>query len=252
MELAPIIYHPLMEEEKSVSGWTKCTIDYIHSNRSKVDKLIRSIAASLSKKAIQSADVEDIISEITLYLYKSDDYNISKAVERSNSGNVVSIEGYINSCIKFCVIRYMTTSYKLEKNILREKVDNDGRELSLFDIIPDECIEAEFENLLMDLYSYCKLYENMRYKYGHDIYLIFYIRLITLNDKSNDSYREVMNILGISKKELALIEKKAAEDEVLINLAKAISHTSIDEAIETIEQFVYSADNIKEVIYYMC
>ena len=105
MSLSNLVYSPLKEEEKQLAGWSKATIDYVLNNKTKVQTSIRGIAKSLNK-VLQKTDVDDAYMEILHYLYQSDDYNISKAYERSNNvGSIVSLDGYVHSCIKYCVIR---------------------------------------------------------------------------------------------------------------------------------------------------
>lgn len=246
------MYCPFMEEAQSVSGWSKSTIDYISNNKSKVVKIIRGIAKGRSRKILQTADIEDIYSEILMYLYKCDDYNISKAIERSNNGTVVSFEGYINSCIKFCVIRYLTNSYNISKEHVKGYVNEDGKELSIFNIVSDDRSMSEFDSILYDLRQQCKLCEHIRYRYGPDMYLMWYIRLLTLVNGKNEIYKDVLNILGISKKELTKIEKRSKEDEVMINLARAINKAGIAESINILEEYVHSAPKIKEVVSRLC
>ena len=248
MKLEMLVYSPLMEEEQSVCGWGKQTIDYINDNRNKVIKTIRGVAKSISKQPLQTPDVEDIYSEILLYLYKSDDYNLSKAIERSSSGSIVSLEGYINSCIKFCVIRYLTTAYKIDKDVMRESIDSDGKELSIFDTISDEQSTSEFDKIFFDLEQQCKSCEHIRYKYGPDIYLLWYVRILTMSEGLNEVFKDILSILGVTKKELVGIEKKSADDEVMANFAKAISNWGVDKSIEVLERYVYSAPRVREVI----
>ena len=248
MKLEALVYSPLLEEEQSVVGWSKQTIEYINDNRSKVNQTIRGIAKSISKQPLQTPDVEDIYMEILLYLHKSDDYNLSKAIERSSSGSIVSLEGYINSCIKFCVIRYLTTAYKIDKDVMRENIDSEGKELSIFDTISDENSSSEFEKIFCDLEQQCKACESIRYKYGPDIYMLWYVRILTMSEGLTDVFRDILNMLGVTKKELVGIEKKSANDEVMTNFAKAISNLGIDRSLRILEQYVYSAPRIKEVI----
>lgn len=247
MNLQLLVYSPLIEEEQSVSGWSKSTIDYINQNRSKVIKTVKGIAKSISKQTLQVADIEDIYSEILMYLYKCDDYNLSKAIERSSSGSIVSLEGYVNSCIKYCVIRYITTAYKVDKETVREYTDKDGKELSIFDTISD-AKASDFENLMFDLDQQCKISEHIRYKYGPDIYLIWYVRLLTMSNGTEEAYKDILNVLGVSKKELLNIEKSAYQDDIMKNFAKSISNSGIDKSINILEEYVYSANKIKEVV----
>ena len=49
MRLSDISYSPLKEEEKSLTGWSKTTIDYVLKNKSKVKSSIRGISKNLNK-----------------------------------------------------------------------------------------------------------------------------------------------------------------------------------------------------------
>lgn len=247
MNLQLLVYSPLKEEEQSLSGWCKSTIDYIEANRNRVVRTIKGIAKNISKQNLQSADVEDIYSEILMYLYKCDDYNIEKAIDRSSSGTIVSLEGYVNSCVKYCVIRYITTAYKVDKETVREYTDRDGKELSIFDTISDSKV-ADFERLIYSMDQQCKMSEHIRYKYGPDIYMIWYVRLLTMSNGQEETYKDILDVLGISKKELLSIERNAYQDDIMKNFAKSISNSGIDESISILEKYVYSAQKIKEVV----
>ncbi|MBO5389802.1 MAG: hypothetical protein J6A59_17040 [Lachnospiraceae bacterium] len=248
MSLSNLVYSPLKEEEKQLAGWSKATIDYVIANKSKVHTSIRGIAKSLNK-IMQKTDVEDAYMDILNYLYQSDDYNISKAYERSNNvGVIVSLEGYVHSCIKFCVIRYVTNSFNSEKVIVRDSIkDDDGKELSLFDTIPDAKSDG-FTEFGYQLDTICKAYESQRYQFGPDIFQIWFIRLQTMINNKNDSYKDILAILGISKKDISIIEKEANVDGAMISIAKAITLIGIEEAVEIIRNYTYAADKIQRVI----
>lgn len=243
-----LIYSPLKEEEKSLVGWSKATIDYVTHNKSKVESSIRGIAKKLNKM-IQRSDVDDIYMEILNYLYTCDDYNVSKAYERSkNAGAIVSLEGYVHSCIKFCVIRYVTKSYEVEKNHVRETIkDNDGKELSLFDTIPDKKNES-YTDIGYQLDAICKAFESQRYEFGPDLFQIWFIRLQTMINNKNDKYKEILEILGVSKKDMLNIERKLDTEGPMISIAKAVSLIGIEEAIKIISGYTYSASKIQKVI----
>ena len=249
MGIELLVYCPPMEEgNEDVTGWEKETIEYVSSHRSKIYAQIRGIAKSLRKHNLQTTDVEDIYSDILMYLYNCDDYNISKAIERSSTSTIVSLEGYLNSCIRCCVMRHCTTMYKEEGERVRDiYTDDDGKELSIFDSIADTRSTDHIEVVLYDLESLCKSYEIARYKYGPDIYLIWYIRLLTLST-NNNLYKDILNILGISKKELSNIEKNAAEDELITTFAKAVNLAGVDKAISIIRPYIFSANKIDKTI----
>lgn len=248
MSLSNLVYSPLKEEDKQLAGWSKSTIDYVLKHKTRVQNSIRGIAKSLNKM-LQKTDVEDVYMEILDYLYSSDDYNISKAYERSsNVGTIVSLEGYVHSCIKFCVIRYVTNSFSSEKNLVHESIkDEDGKELSLFDTIPDSS-DSQYNDFCYQLDTICKAYESQRYQFGPDIFQIWFIRLQTMINNKNDRYKEILSILGISKKDISLIEQKADTDGAMISIAKAVTLIGVDEAVDIIRKYTYSADKIQKVI----
>lgn len=251
MGLETLVYSPLFEDcTPDLTGWSKETVDYIIENQKKVYRSIRGIAKGLNKNMLQTADVEDIYSEILMYCYQYDDYNINKAIERSSTGMIVSLEGYVHNCIKFCVMRHLTQMYATEKETVREGIKSeDGKELSIFDTIEDGKSTENYDDLMYDLASLCRHCESIRYKYGPDIYLIWYVRLLTISeDKDTNAFKELLNILGISKKDIAIINEKSIEDELVLSFAKCISLTGIDESISIIEKYVYSADKIREAV----
>lgn len=250
MGIEMLVYCPPMEEgNEDVTGWDKETIEYVASHKSKIYTQIRGIAKNIRKHNLQNSDVEDIYSEVLMYLYNCDDYNISKAIERSNSNNIVSLEGYLNVCIKYCVVRYCTTMYKEEKEIVHDVIsDDDGKELSILDNIADNRSNDHMDTIMYDLESLCRSCEAIRYKYGPDIYLVWYIRLLTLNKQNNDLYKDILSILGISKKELSNIEKYATEDELMTTFAKAVDISGIDGALKVIRPYVFSAKLIEETV----
>lgn len=248
MDLSGLVYAPLKEEEKQLAGWSKSTIDYVMENKTKVFKAIRGIAKGRGK-VLQKADVEDIYIEIVQYMYHCDDYNIEKAIERSSrEGVIVSLEGYVHSCIKFCVIRYITEQYKNEKHTVRDSIkDEDGKELSLLDTIKDDKID-DFTAMTFDLAEMCKAYECQRYSFGPDIFLIWFVRLQTLLKNKTDTYKDILNILGISKKEISQVEKRVARNDVMTSLARAITATGIEKSSDIIRGYTYYADRIEEII----
>jgi hypothetical protein len=248
VNLSDLVYCGLKEEEKQLAGWSKSTIDYVLTHKTRVNATIRGIAKGLNK-IMQKTDIEDVYMEIIDYLYTCDDYNVSKAYERSsNAGVIVSLEGYVHSCIKYCVIRYVTNSFNTEKNLVRDTInDDEGKEMSLFDTIADKR-EAGYNDFGYDLNTICKAYESQRYVFGPDIFQIWFVRLQTILNNKGDRYKDVLTILGISKKDIAIIEKKTNYDDAMLSIARAVTLIGIEEAVEVIRNYTYSADKIQRVI----
>lgn len=248
--MGTLVYAPLMEQStEDCSGWSKETIAYIKEkkNKRKIERQIRGIAKGL-RRNIQSSDVDDIFSEVVLYMYRSDDYNISKAIERSNSNSIVSIEGYINSCVKYCVIRYCANLNRRDRTVVSDRVYNgdDDKEVSLFDTIPDAKADITLDTMIYDLETICRSCECIRYRYGPDIFLVWYVRLLTM-DKKSKLYEEILDILGVNKFDLINIDN-SSEDEIMRSFAKAISLYGAEEAKRVIEPYVYSADLIRKTV----
>ncbi len=250
MNLELLLYSPLLEEQDtSVKGWSKATIEYLSKNKSKVISVIRNAAGKSGHQYFQNADIEDIYSEALMYFYVSDDYNLSKAIERSSRGTIGTLEGYINSCVRFCVMRNLDKRRKVDKYIAADTIINqEGVPLSLLETIPDKQSEAEIDGVLIDLDQQCKMCEHLRYKYGLDIYQMWYIRLLTMVEGLDEDYGDIMNILGINKSEITSMKKKSYQDEMMLGFAEAISKTGIDESIIILENYVYSAHHLKKAI----
>lgn len=248
MSLSDYVYGPLKEEEKQFAGWSKSTIEYVLSHKTKVQNSIRGIAKR-HNKILQKTDVEDAYMEILHYFYSSDDYNISKAFECSkNDGGIVSFESYVYKCIKFCVKRYITDSFNIEKGLVRDNIsDEDGKELSIFDTIPDNS-DSKYSDFCYQLDAVCKAYESQRYEFGPDIFQIWFIRLQTIINNKNERYKEILSILGISKKDISIIEQKADTDGAMLSIAKAITLIGVDDSVDIIRKYTYSADKIQQVV----
>ena len=250
MSLEVLMYSPLMEEgTEKVAGWEKETIAYVTKYKSKVYAQIRGIAKGLRKRPLQVTDVDDLYQQIVEYLHRSDDYNIDKAIERSSTNTIVSLEGYLNTCIKCCVQRFCTSLNKEERETVHDSyTDDSGKELSLFDTIADETAADNLDRLFFNLSELCASYESCRYKYGPDIYMITYIRLKTLQDSTDRMYHQLLGVLGINKKELGIVLRKSSEDDLLTTLVRAINTTGSRKAVDILRGYVFSANKIDDVI----
>jgi len=246
-ELSQILYSELKEEDKALTGWSKSTVDYILNHRTRICNTIRGIAKGLTK-ILQKADVENIYQEVLMYMHTCDDYNISKACERSSNGDVVSLEGYVHSCVKYCVIRYVTKQFDHEKNEVSEVTkDEDGKELSKFDTIVDINTQG-FDDYCYEIKEVCRSSEHERYQFGPDIFQIWYVRLLTMIYNKEDKYIDILTVLGVSKADIANIHKAKDYDGAMLSIARAVSIVGIESAVDIIREYTYSADKIKRVV----
>lgn len=253
MSLAGVIYSPLKEDTEQLVGWDKQTIDYITKNKSSIYNTIRAFGKG-NNKLLQRTDIDDIYMEVLEYAYKNDDYNITKAVELSNSDNVVSLTGYIHSFIKYIVIKYISDKYEEESKIIDNEIkDSDNDAVDIFDIIPDKKANANSEEYVIDklneLDSICSSYESQRYEYGIDIFQIWFIRLTTMHYNKQEHYEDIIESLGINKSDIGNFHRRTNVDDVMLSIAKAITIIGIEEAISVLRKYTYGANKIEKVIY---
>lgn len=250
MSMELLVYSPLMEDEtENITGWDKDTIRLCIDCKSKVHRQIRGAAKGLGKANLSHTDLEDIYEELLMYLYKSDDYNLNKALERSKTDQMVTLEGYINTCIKYCVTRHCTSSYKEEKMVVHDTgmTDDDGKEYSLLGNIPDNRPVDDMETVMYDLDNICKTFEGQRYRgQDTDIYQIWFIKLLT-EGKPQGTYLKILDILDISKKELGMI-RSSDNEGIMSAFARAIRVCGTDRAREILRKYVYGAKQIEDVV----
>lgn len=250
MGIEVLIYSPLMEDDsESVTGWEKDTIRLCLDSKSKIYKQIRGAAKGLGKITLSHSDLEDIYEELLMYLYKSDDYNLNKALERSRTDQMVTLEGYINTCIKYCVARHCTTSYKEDKIVLHDNgsTDDDGKEYSLLNNIPDTRPLDDMDTVMYDLENLCRTCEGQRYMgQDTDIYQVWFIKLLT-EGMPQDTYLRILDILDISKKELSSI-RTSDNDGMMAAFAHAIHICGTDRAKQIIRKYVFGAKQIEDTI----
>lgn len=245
-----LVYSPLLEEgSDNQVGWDKSTVDFIIKNRSKVYRQIKGIAKKY-RRDVQQADVEDMYMDILQYIYHASDYDINKAYENSGDNSVLSLEGYLNVCINLCVLRFCVSLNEIDKYVVHDRVLKDGEfEFSLLDNATDKDSLERIEQVMYDLDELCKSTEPFRYKYGVDIYMVWFIRLLSLGESDSKSYQSVLSLLGVSKKDLSIIKKASSDDEdIMSSFARAISIIGVDRAIPIIRKYVYCADKIEAVM----
>lgn len=245
-----LIYSPLMEEEiEHVKSWNKLTVDYAAQNKGKIYGLLRSMSRSMIKRNIQPSDLDDIYSSFLMYLYNCDDYNLDKACENSNGTGYVSFETYLKICLKYCIIRYFSNLNKAEFGRVRDYVSRDGKEVSIFESIPDIRSSEQMEKSWYDLEEICQGSEYKRYRYGPDIYMVWFIRLLTYSAKE-DLYKTVLEVLGVGKRDLLGITEKSREDDddIMLTFATAVQFAGMDKSIKILREYVYGAEIIEKVI----
>lgn len=244
-----LVYSPLIEEDIQDDGWGKSTISYATQYKTKCLQSIRGISRGFGK-TLQKAELEDLYSGLIVYLYGTEDYDVSKAVERSSKeGSIVSLEGYVHSCIRYYILRQLNQVDKKQPHTVPEsQKDTDGKEVSLFDRIASDTSQERFEDYDYNLKDICELYEPKRYAYGADLFQIWFIRLLTMKYNKNDLFVEIMNVLGISKKDINFLSKLSNTEETMNSFARAITISGVDKAIDILRHYTFSADKLESVI----
>lgn len=256
VSLAEVLHCPLVEEVViNDAGWDKASIQWAISNRDRLISLLQKLADS-SKQAITYYDVEDIYEQLLLQLYRSNDYDIGIAQERSKTGEIVTIEAYVCFQAKCCFNRFSSDTYKITKNIVKDFVntDDEDKDLSPLDLCSDERNESEFEDLLYDIEESCQQYQAYRYILGVDIYELLYMRLISYNCKTknpNEFFNELLDIKGITPRELQTIStnKDDIDEDILPTLLKSIKVAGLEKATQILEKYVYCANSYKSYAY---
>lgn len=230
-------YSPLLEDDVP-NAWEKSTVLWVIKNEKKVRNLIN----KFGNGNVQEADVSDIYMEIITYFYQSSDYDIDKAIDLSHSDKPVSLAKYVSSCIKYCVIRHVAGvkhRYEIEKHDIE-----DSDTLSLVDLTVSK-EQIEVERTLDDILS---SNTHMRYMYGTDMFQVLFIQLLCRKyDKDEVKTEEIFSTLGITESVLNKFDTYT-EDGPIVEIARAIVKMSIDDALEILERYVYSANNIKRAI----
>ena len=236
-----LTYSNMLEiPEVENNDWEKRTVQYILKNYNKVRKTVRFMGKGLSEYQI-----DDIMSDVVLYFKDAGDYDIERAYNEVTD-TYLSLEGYISVGIKHCIQRYKTEVYGHEKNVVHSTVISEDGEKDIFDTIQDRSSLDEMNNIGYDLGSALKSIRCMRYRYGIDIYMLIYIRLLTKN-KSN-MYFNILEALGISKRELAETERKLSRETDMQCLVKAICLNESADIISEIEKYVYGCNQLKEAV----
>lgn len=244
-----LAYSELKESEMNEAGWDKSTIEYSLKNESKIISIIRSMLRKKGRESMCDADVDAIYSNVLMYFYGASDYDMEKAYEKSHNDNIVTLEGYVHSCIKCCVLRYITGEYGYNASTVMDSVKSEeGDDISLFDSISsDEKVDVNIR-----LEELCEMYTSERYKYGVDIFEMLYVMVIigSMNEhdeRESDNIESVLNVLGLDKSAIKGCISKSEEtnDNILNEISTAITKIGYSESEQILRKYVYSPDLIR-------
>ena len=254
LDFSEFIFQPLkVDEEQSKCGWDKQTVRYYYTHAQKIKKMIFNNAKMFNRPQLQREDVEDVYQDLGNLLYRSDDYDLDKACDFTGNGDIIPIEVYISSCIKTCVQKFCQHKQGIDKHEQQERVfeDSDGKQSSQFDFVEDTTARHDFFRIDYDLRKLCEQYECYRYKFGCDMFQLIYVRLLLIADgryQDEKVYDSIMTILGVSKKQLAAVEKRQYQNDIFIQILKAANEIGFKNAVDILEEFVYGARDIKQAV----
>lgn len=226
-----LAYSALKEtDDIETEGWHKDTINYVTEKRDEIMKYIRSLLKWMSNVNFAN-DAEDIYYETLLYLYKCKDYSVEEAVEYGRN-TPISLEQYVNICIRYCIRRHISEYFKREKGLIREEIWTGEEYGSIFDLIPDR--SDPYENVGTDLKAALKALEPKRYLYKTDIYQLLFIRLLTIENDEN--YERVLEVLDIKD---TLRHSEMENDKDVLMAVKAIALAGRETSLKELRPYVY-------------
>ena len=243
--LEEILYCPLQgDDTDDVEGWEKRTIAYVMSHEQSVKRFIRGIGKMYGKSGLQTQDVDDVYSSVLERLYNNKDYDVYIALESSKPGELLSFEGYVNGWIRNEIKRFIEEQYKWNSTYKGQSgvQTTDGESSKIFDDIVDKEVEVGVDSLEYSIEDVCRGIEPYRYKFGVDIYLLVYVRMLS----NEEEFRTVLEALGIGKYDLDKFDYNL-EDSMIVALLKSIANSDKSYAIDVLEHYVYGYKTIREI-----
>ena len=249
---ASLVKASLFEEQSQVDlEWEKQTVQFTLNNKQRICRYIKQKSIKQGK-ILHSSEVEELYQLSLIYLKDNLDYDIEIAYERSKSDTPITLEGYICNCIKYVVMRYITDVYKEAKMRAPEviQVDDEGKELSPFDLVSDPQAIADLNEILFNLKDSCLEYQCNRYKFGFDIYKVIYIMLMTNSEtcQNKELFDTVLNVLGITPKDRSRVLQNISSETLLFDLLSGIRKAGKEKAIQVLREFVWGVNQVDQVI----
>ena len=66
--------------------------------------------------------------------------------------------------------------------------------------------------------------------------------------KKQDKYKDILSILGITRKDMKEVEDNSLTDGAMLSIAKSVSLIGVEEALEILKKYTYSYKRIIDVI----
>lgn len=249
--LSEIAYSPLKDEAPSIEGWDKATVTYAVSHKRWVEATIRTACKShtFGRRTLDRAEVEDIYSEVLNYLYRTKDYDLNCAQSQTDEGTFISVRSYVGKLIQAVTKRMLKIDKDNEDNLVRDIANEDGDELCIIDTCPDLKSAREMESSDLTLRELCESYEYLRYKNQADLFSVWYIRLKTQVAGKAGKFTDILEAVGISKKNMDQLSK--SQNSLMRAMALAVTNTELEEAIDILSEYTFATrilDNAIELV----
>lgn len=239
-EIAVTVFEYPFDDE-DVLGWDKSTVKYITDKKSVIYKTMANIASHRGY-ILRPNEYDDIYSDVVLRAYTKADYSVEKAYV---DGEIVPLEGYIFSMVKYALLKYVSGRADKSKNEQPDTIEADGEELSLFDFIEDKQ-SAQFE-VSMSVSEACELAESHRYSCGVDIFCVLYATMLAKKMSLEDRLSGLFDALGIEQMSLSVVGALARKDVALTELVSAVTKEGI-KSLDALRKYTYAADKIEAAL----
>lgn len=181
-------------------------------------------------------DVEDIYQDTILML----------ATKQLDLITEISLKKYIFGCANIAIKRYFS------KRAIDQKMVTlmDDNKLNLSDIASD-LAQYTIDEVYTeeDVISALDQLEGKRYKYGCDIYLILFVRLINPNLSTKDYLHIIALITGEDKKQLTFSYTGLFQDDAIMDVLSIL--LLLPNPVEILSPYVYCSDSIQRMLIAM-
>lgn len=226
-------------------GLDKETVKYLTDKKSAVYKTMSTYAASRGYR-LSPEDLDDIYTEAVFSAYTKPDYKIERAIV---DGEIVPLEGYIFSILKYSMLKYVNSRAKRRSMETPDTVtvsDKNGEEqTSIFDLIEDE--KSPKYEADISVREACQLAECKRYACGVDIFLALFITMFAKKLGKEENVSALLSALGIEQLKLDVVSVLSKKDTTLNELITAVKNAGVS-CIDVLREYVYAADKIEEAL----
>lgn len=195
--------------------------------------LERDIKKFILCKVKHPIDTEDIYQDTILML----------ATRKIELEPDASFKRYIFGCANIAVKRYFSAKSQDNKVMILME----DSKLNLPDIKSDiaaQLIQEEYSD--DEIIQQLDNLEGKRYKYGCDIYLILYVRLLNLQTGLKDYIHTISLITGEDKKQLTMTYSALMQDEEFMEILSML--LSSKHPLTLLEKYVYCHNKIKGML----